>query len=615
MDTKETAEEPYIDDELSNLYQTKVSGGQDCCYWWLGFADEAETRIAANCNGSCAWTSTTNTDDEGMDGIDSFENDTLGMWIGCYDQYNYKPRIGAKLTIMMYLIIGNDAIELTGNVTVVEAEEEPYEAPDFYTLDNIVVVDTLDLVCSREQPLQAWTRMEEWEDQITGAVQRGFNSVGISNMATTDCEWYTMSPTQPDTLTNAYTVVQEGELNFKYKTDGQLPLEGESAALNMDWWKSYGGIWLLHDPSAFPTDQTTSINYVCFWGYRGYFVRVNMQVNVIPERERPTELTEVGHEEIYLPCQANAEDWSVGYDYDLQISWDSLCTLLQCAPGENPKLMGYDAEGQLNNSYTTSTTPGFWLSQEGYTVGYGDEEHPNVCFFENFQKCHIGNYGHIPGADDDGTSYAGKLIYANIYTGLYYTLNYRFQFMAEPKDVEVVGEENLLMPIDFENNITLQPIDLTKALAALGVEGSDIPMEAEWGVNVFGPLYSSENFDPEYGFGFDEQAQSVSMDQSPLFCVGFQPKTAQGPSIQAELLNLPDEEENLRYDVRIALGYQGKWYVYNVAYVSQDLYTGISTVTARPGSAKTGTYNLAGQRVDDSYRGIVISGGRKTLRK
>lgn len=43
--------------------------------------------------------------------------------------------------------------------------------------------------------------------------------------------------------------------------------------------------------------------------------------------------------------------------------------------------------------------------------------------------------------------------------------------------------------------------------------------------------------------------------------------------------------------------------------------TGIDTPTANVPAKKQGTYNLAGQRVGDSYKGIVIENGRKVVKK
>lgn len=50
-------------------------------------------------------------------------------------------------------------------------------------------------------------------------------------------------------------------------------------------------------------------------------------------------------------------------------------------------------------------------------------------------------------------------------------------------------------------------------------------------------------------------------------------------------------------------------------YFTKKTNTGIDTPTVNVSQKKQGTYNLAGQRVGDSYKGIVIENGRKVVRK
>ena len=67
---------------------------------------------------------------------------------------------------------------------------------------------------------------------------------------------------------------------------------------------------------------------------------------------------------------------------------------------------------------------------------------------------------------------------------------------------------------------------------------------------------------------------------------------------------------------RLCISKAGWYYIYNVTLMSQDAYkaAGISAVKA----AKTGNglvYNLAGQRVDASYKGLVVKDGKKAIQK
>ena len=67
---------------------------------------------------------------------------------------------------------------------------------------------------------------------------------------------------------------------------------------------------------------------------------------------------------------------------------------------------------------------------------------------------------------------------------------------------------------------------------------------------------------------------------------------------------------------QLCISKAGWYYIYNVTLMSQDAYkaAGISAVKA----ANTGNglvYNLAGQRVDASYKGLVIKDGKKAIQK
>ena len=44
-------------------------------------------------------------------------------------------------------------------------------------------------------------------------------------------------------------------------------------------------------------------------------------------------------------------------------------------------------------------------------------------------------------------------------------------------------------------------------------------------------------------------------------------------------------------------------------------YTGITNVTAKNAKVSTATYNIAGQRVNKDYKGLVVKDGKKIVRK
>lgn len=60
----------------------------------------------------------------------------------------------------------------------------------------------------------------------------------------------------------------------------------------------------------------------------------------------------------------------------------------------------------------------------------------------------------------------------------------------------------------------------------------------------------------------------------------------------------------------------GNYYGYNVVLGNViDATTGISKITTTTNTADAPMYNLAGQRVDSNYKGMVIQNGKKVMKK
>lgn len=67
---------------------------------------------------------------------------------------------------------------------------------------------------------------------------------------------------------------------------------------------------------------------------------------------------------------------------------------------------------------------------------------------------------------------------------------------------------------------------------------------------------------------------------------------------------------------KLCISKAGWYYIYNVTLMSQEAYetAGVSTVKAAK-AANGLIYNLAGQRVDKNYKGLVIKDGKKTIQR
>ena len=102
--------------------------------------------------------------------------------------------------------------------------------------------------------------------------------------------------------------------------------------------------------------------------------------------------------------------------------------------------------------------------------------------------------------------------------------------------------------------------------------------------------------------------------------VGLDEDSFNGNTIDFHVWNNPDTgisfADGNTVKTQLCISKAGWYYIYNVTLMSQEAYdaTGISTVKA----AKNGNnliYNLAGQRVDNNYKGLVIKNGKKLVQK
>ena len=76
---------------------------------------------------------------------------------------------------------------------------------------------------------------------------------------------------------------------------------------------------------------------------------------------------------------------------------------------------------------------------------------------------------------------------------------------------------------------------------------------------------------------------------------------------------LPSWETDKRINSRIGLQNEGKIYIFNMAFVSEEVYTAIHD--AKKDNNEAATFDLSGRRVEHAQRGVYIQDGRKVVVK
>lgn len=565
-DSSETAEDYFVADELAPM--VKPEG-----YWWIDFADEKkDVFVAKSWSENCfAWTAgEPQLNDEGV----------CEIYFGTYTG----AQVGQKAHSQMYAIIGDNAILYDINVEVV-AEKVP-------TFEECTLVGEVTVITDNRVS-NGWNgRAVRWD------LQAALDALECPSVADL----------------KVFYLTEEGEMSNAAQTyDGLgfwMTMEGEVIPFtsgSKSWFaqvRDNGNINVGHMPGDVFTGDGTEVCKGSFYlRYYSNIYKLNVEMTVIPDSEAPTEFVEKGYGELYLQGLANHSDWSVGYN--VQLDYEKALEVTGAGPSDVLTLYAKTPDGEWEKRTTTTVASGFWMTADGRWCEYGNG---NAYFFENVNFGVIGNWGHVPNADDPGTTYEGEFYYVNEANGYYYTVHYRIDFVSEIVETAVVGEEDVTVVASDDG--TLTEVDITPALTALGIEETEIPEEARWVVPSFATLYDQVNYMDE-GYAFDAEGKTCNVDTeegaaAAIYRLGYD---AQEGGFYAEAWQ--DFAEGASYTVKMALEYEGKYYVYNITVVAPSgEEDAIVDVNVSKKAFEGKAYNVSGQPVDGSYRGFVIKNGK-----
>jgi|GEM_PF-6232026 len=564
-DHSESAEDYYVADEL---WPMETWG-----FWWFNFADDEKTTFVADQWSEGCWGWTGGDVTLGTDSV-------CWIFLGPYNG----AAIGQKAHSKLYAVIGEDAIQFNIDAEIIA---QPLRKLSECTIQGETTIYT------NNQVSNGWNgRPVRWD------LQEALDSLGCGLV---DVQFMMLDA---DSCLNPNYTATAG---FWMEPDGTLSeyIQG-SKTWFVEFNSSNGNLNVGHMPNMFTGDGTEICQGTVYLTFYDDIYKINIVMDVIPDRQAPTEFIEKGREELYLQGLANHNDWSVGYN--VQIDYERAAELTECMRGDDLVLYAKYPDGTWTKETSTTVPYGFWLTNEGKFCWYGNEGYSY--FFENVNDGLIGNWGHIPGADDPGTSYRGEFYYVNEANGYYYTVDYLIDFVEEIAENTVVGEDSITVFVSAEGYIT--PVDITPALTALGIEDSELPEDAQWLVPSFATLYAPIN-DTGEGYVYDANGNTCNMD------------TEEAANAVYRLYYHADEagfygEEwadfaaDTRYSIKQALAYNGKYYIYHITVASGTIADDITEVTT-PAQTDGILYNLNGQRVDDSYRGIAIKNGKVFIQK
>ena len=187
--------------------------------------------------------------------------------------------------------------------------------------------------------------------------------------------------------------------------------------------------------------------------------------------------------------------------------------------------------------------------------------------------------------------------------------------------------QDLLLPINEGEEEKATTIDATPMLNTFEVEDFSFLDSDKDGIKLYTIIEPDDpEDDPTPSFsgllrwtdGGFVNGDGLYIDDDMGVQIFFDDSSISGNNIDIKVWNNPDSgipfAEGKTVQTKLAVSQSGWYYVYNITLGTEATLAGIKTVkTEKVGNGLI--YNLSGQRVDASYKGLVIKNGQKMIQK
>ena len=187
--------------------------------------------------------------------------------------------------------------------------------------------------------------------------------------------------------------------------------------------------------------------------------------------------------------------------------------------------------------------------------------------------------------------------------------------------------QDLLLPINEGEEEKATTIDATPMLNTFEVEDFSFLDSDKDGIKLYTIIEPDDpEDDPTPSFsgllrwtdGGFVNGDGLYIDDDMGVQIFFDDSSISGNNIDIKVWNNPDSgipfAEGKTVQTKLAISNSGWYYVYNITLGTEATLAGIKTVkTEKSGNGLI--YNLSGQRVDGSYKGLVIKNGQKMIQK
>ena len=565
LDNSEESEMPSArGDELTNQSSANAIG------WWFSGCTDAEGNDIDEVVRS-GWSSSCKYFIEGLTISQNGEGEyILGGVIG---QYPENLSEGQSFYNYIYIIFGSKAYSLKYVLNIVKDETQPEPSEETaLTIANMEKVGNADV------------KFEEFSGS-TGNTTLDLNEVAAlmgSDWTADQLILAALEDESGETMTLKSTANNGG---YWMTTQGvAVKWNATGFALYIEPTLSDGEVTLTsgHNESAIKEGDSYSFPMYYITPDSAKYFQLDVTVT-IKERENvdPNNLVEVAVIPIEVSTLADGD-----YPIEEEPALD-MAELENLIGTRSPTFYAWttpdgDGNSEMTDQYSCTPYPGFWMSKDGYRSTWSSACPVGVCYLSNG---HFDLYRY-PGTPKNGDVWNGKFVLLNTATGQYVTIDLTIKFFDTIVKTEVVGEETVYVKGGDET-----VIDFSAMLEATGMAIDDM--------NDFQVLTAKDAtgewitpVDPYNGVNFKG---GVAIDDT-----GFE---------QSVSINV-DTETTSTIEVVLGDGYTLSGSVNLDIAILYDSIGGIKADTV----AKS-IYNVAGQRVNKTVKGLYIVGNRKVAVK
>ena len=193
------------------------------------------------------------------------------------------------------------------------------------------------------------------------------------------------------------------------------------------------------------------------------------------------------------------------------------------------------------------------------------------------------------------------------------TFNFTYSIVESVVEIEEVGSEDIVLPVSTSDDGASTTIDMSKAVKALGITMDDLA-ESEYlhGIGVDGTYGSGHSL--FNGLAFTEKGFATT-DEEQVFMFFDAEVSEDGQSITITSYANGELTDDFSAIGTICFLVDGKRYVFNVKFVSETVFTGITENRTVPHTSLSAVYDLQGRKVVKTQRGLYIQNGRKYMVK